>query len=159
MIGPLELIVAVFAIEDKAEDVLKTLKLLEKEELINLVNAAVLTKDKNGKVTLKELQDVSAGKGALFGAIAGGMIGLLGGPIGVFVGAAAGAATGGVAANKIDMGFPNDTLKDLQKTLTPESSAIVSLIQHEWVDRVVIELEKFDAALFRQSIDDEITSR
>lgn len=159
MIGPVELIVAAFNEKNKAEEVLKTLKQLEKEEIIFLVNAAVMTKDDKGKVSLKETQDVGAGKGALFGAIAGGLIGLIGGPVGVVVGAAAGAATGGVAANKIDMGFPDDTLKELQETLTTGSSAIVALIQHEWVDRVVEELEKFDASLFRQALKDEITAQ
>jgi uncharacterized membrane protein len=159
MIGPVELIVAAFKEEHKAEEVLKTLKGLEKEEIIFLVNAAVMTKNEKGKVSLKETQDVGAGKGALFGAIAGGLIGLLGGPAGVVVGAAAGAATGGVAANKIDMGFPNDTLKEIQATLTPGSSAILALIQHEWVDRVVEELEKYNASLFRQALKEEVVSQ
>jgi len=124
-----------------------------------LVNAAVMTKDEKGKVTLKETQDVDAKHGALFGAVAGGLIGLLGGPAGVIVGAAAGAATGGVAANKIDMGFPDDTLKELQGTLTPGSSAILALIQHEWVDRVVEELDKFGASLFRQALKEELAAQ
>lgn len=159
MIGPVELIVAAFQEQGKAEEVLKVLKQLQKEDIIFLVNAAVMTKDEKGKVSVKETQDVGAGKGALFGAIAGGLIGLLGGPVGVVVGAAAGAATGGVAADKIDMGFPDDTLKELQEALTPGSSAILALIQHEWVDRVVEELEKFDAALFRQALKDELVAQ
>ncbi len=159
MIGPVELIVAAFNEEGKAEEVLKEMKKLEKEEIIFLVNAAVMTKSEKGKVSLKETQDVGSGKGALFGAIAGGLIGLLGGPAGVIVGAAAGAATGGVAANKIDMGFPDDTLKELQETLTPGSSAILALIQHEWVDRVVEELDKFGAALFRQALKEEMLAQ
>jgi uncharacterized membrane protein len=159
MIGPVELIVAAFNDEQEAKATLKVLKQLEKEEVIFLVNAAVLTKNDKGNVSIKETQDVKAGKGALFGAVAGGLIGLLGGPAGVVVGAAAGAATGGVAANKIDMGFPDDALKELQETLTPGSSAILALIQHEWVDRVVEELENAGAALFRQTLKEEIASQ
>jgi uncharacterized membrane protein len=159
MIGPVELVVAAFTNEEKAEEVLKSLKNLQKEKVIFLVNAAVMTKDDKGKVSMKETQDVGAGKGAIFGAIAGGLVGLIGGPVGVVVGAAAGAATGGVAANRIDMGFPDDTLKELQETLTPGSSAIVALIQHEWVDRVVEELEKEQASLFRQSLKEEIVAQ
>lgn len=159
MIGPVELVVAAFANEEKAEQVLKSLKKMQKEQVIFLVNAAVMTKDEKGKVSMRETQDVGSGKGALFGAIAGGLVGLIGGPVGVVVGAAAGAATGGVAANRIDMGFPDDTLKELQETLTPGSSAIVALIQHEWVDRVVEELEKEQASLFRQALKDEIVAQ
>ena len=64
-----------------------------------------------------------------------------------------------IAANKIDMGFPDDTLKEIQESLTPGSSAILALIQHEWVDRVVEELEKFGASLFRQALKEEIASQ
>ena len=156
MVGPVELIVAAFNDEDKAKQALEILKELEKEQIIMLVNAAVMVKDEKGKVKLKETQDVDSKRGAVFGAIAGGLIGLLGGPAGVIVGATAGAATGGVAAGKIDMGFPDDTLKELQEALTPGSSAILALIQHEWVDRVVEEMEKFGASLFREALKEEI---
>ena len=124
-----------------------------------LVNAAVMVKDEKGKVKMRETQDVDSKRGAIFGAIAGGLIGLLGGPAGVIVGAAAGAATGGLAANQIDMGFPDDTLKELQGVLTPGSSAILALIQHEWVDRVVEELEKHGASLFREALKEEIAAQ
>ena len=159
MVGPVELIVAAFNDEDKAKESLDVLKKLEKEDIIMLVNAAVMVKDKKGKVKLRETQDVDSKRGAIFGAIAGGLIGLLGGPAGVLVGAAAGAATGGVAANKIDMGFPDETLKELQGALTPGSSAILALIQHEWVDRVVEELEKHGASLFREALKEEIAEQ
>jgi len=159
MVGPVELIIAAFNEEDRAEAVLEALKQLQKEGIINLINVAIMVKNEDGKVKLRETQDVDSKRGAVFGAIAGGLIGLIGGPAGVVVGAAAGAATGGVAAHKIDMGFPNDTLKELQGTLTPGSSAILALIQHEWVDRVMEELEKFDAALFRQAVKAEIAAQ
>jgi uncharacterized membrane protein len=159
MVGPVELIVAAFTDEAKAKQALEILKKLEKEDVIMLVNAAVMTKDEDGKVKLKETQDIDSKRGAVFGAIAGGLIGLLGGPAGVIVGAAAGAATGGVAASRIDMGFPDDTLKDIQEALTPGSSAILALIQHEWVDRVVEEMEKYGASLFREALKEEIVAQ
>jgi uncharacterized membrane protein len=159
MVGPVELIVAAFTDEAKAKQALEILKKLEKEDVIMLVNAAVMTKDEDGKVKLKETQDIDSKRGAVFGAIAGGLIGLLGGPAGVIVGAAAGAATGGVAASRIDMGFPDDTLKEIQEALTPGSSAILALIQHEWVDRVVEEMEKYGASLFREALKEEIVAQ
>jgi len=159
MMGPIELIVAAFGDETKAGAVLKDLKTLEKDGVILLVNAAVMVKDDNGKLSIKETEDISSGKGALFGAIAGGVIGLLGGPVGVIIGAAAGAATGGVAANKIDMGFPNDTLKELESSLTPGSSAILALIQHQWVDTVISELEKAGARIFHQALKEELAAQ
>jgi uncharacterized membrane protein len=159
MIGPIELVVAAFNDETKAGAVLKDLKALEKDGMILLVNAAVMVKDDKGKISIKETDDITGGKGALFGAVAGGLIGLMGGPVGVIIGAAAGAATGGVAANKIDMGFPDDMLKEMESSLPPGSSAILALIQHQWVDTAVAELEKAGAKLFRQAIKDELASQ
>ena len=159
MIGPVELIVAAFHDEGKASEVLKHLRGLEKEDVILLVNAAILKKDINGKVSLEETEDIRPGKGAVFGAIAGGLIGLLGGSLGVVVGATVGAATGSLAAGKIDMGFPDETLKELQETLKPNSSAILALIQYQWVDRVLVELDKYEVTLFRQSLKDELATQ
>ena len=159
MIGPVELVVAAFNETDKASEALKTLKSLQKDGVIKLVNAAVMSRDEKGKVKVHETQDVGAGHGAIFGAIVGGLVGLLGGPAGAIVGAAAGAATGGVAADRIDMGFPNKTLNEIKETLKPGSSAILALIQHQWVDRVVAEMENFGAALYRQALKEEIAAQ
>lgn len=159
MIGPIELVVAAFNEQGKAKEVLAQLEDLQKQEILFLVNAAVMVKDEDGKVRLKETQDVSGGKGAAFGAVIGGVVGLLGGPLGVALGASVGAAAGGLAAKKIDMGFPDDTLAELSESLKPNSSAIVALIQHQWVDQVVKELEKQNAALFRQALKEEISAQ
>jgi uncharacterized membrane protein len=156
---PVTLLVYAFDAEEEAEEVLHDLKQLDKKDVIDIVNAAVLKVDQDGKATLKETEDVKAGRGALFGAIAGGLIGLLGGPAGVIVGAAAGAATGGVAAHNIDMGFSDEYLKEIQATLQPGNSAIIALVEHEWIEQVVAELEKFEGELFRQSIKADIAAQ
>jgi uncharacterized membrane protein len=159
MIGPVELIVAAFHSEGKAGEVLRQLRILEKDGDVFLVNAAVMSKDEQGQLSLSETQDVSSGKGAIFGAIAGGLIGWLGGPLGAVIGAAAGAATGGVAAGHIDMGFPDETLNELKDLLKPNDSAILALIQHQWVDRVIEELDRYGAILFRQALKEEISAQ
>jgi len=159
MIGPVELIVAAFNEENKAGEVLTELKAMDKKGVIAILNAAVMQKKDSGKINIKETEDIDARRGAIFGALTGGLIGLFGGPAGAIVGAAAGAAAGGVAANRIDMGFPDDVLEELQGSLQPGSSAIIALIQHEWLDRVLAELEKYDAKLFQQTLKDEIAAQ
>ena len=156
---PVSLLVYAYNEPDKADKVLKALKELDKTGIIAVLNAAVLAMDKDGKVKLRETEDVDAKRGAIFGAIAGGLVGLLGGPAGVIVGAAAGAAAGGVAAHKIDMGFSDEYLKDLQQSLTPGSSAIIALVEHEWVEKVVQELEEHEGRLFRQALKADIAAQ
>jgi len=158
-VGPVELVVAAFNGEERAGEVLKTMKQLQKEGTIFLVNAAVLIKKADGAVSMQETEDISGKQGALFGAVSGALMGLLAGPGGAIVGAIAGAATGGAAASKIDMGFSDVMLKELQDGLEPGSSAVVALIQHAWVDRVLAELDKLDAKLFHQALKSEIVAQ
>ncbi len=78
---------------------------------------------------------------------------MFGGVPGVIVGAAAGAGTGGVAAHLIDLGFPKESLRELQDSLQPGSSAIVLLIEPTWIDRVVKEMKDFGGQLFRHTLE------
>ena len=156
---PISLVVYAYDEESKADQVLKALKELQKRRVFTVLNAAVLVMDMDGKAKLKETEDIRAGRGALFGAIAGALIGLLGGPAGVIVGAAAGAATGGMAAHQTDMGFSDEYLKEIQESLRPGSSALIALVEHEWVERVVEELREFEGALFLQALKADIATQ
>ena len=159
MSSPYELIIAAFQDENKADEALQSLKELDKQDVIDVINAAVLVKDQAGKASIKETADPDAKRGALFGAVVGGLIGLLGGPAGVVVGAAAGAAAGGVAAHKIDLGFDDDYLKEVQESLPPGSSAIFALIEHEWVEKVVEALDAYEADIIQREIKAEIATQ
>ncbi len=154
MSSPIELLVAAFDGEQAAEAALRQLKEMQKDGVVSVVNAAVLVKTASGHAHIKETEDVRASAGAVFGAIVGGLVGLIGGPAGVIVGAAAGAAAGGVAAHKIDMGFTNSNLEQMQALLPPGSSAIIAMVSLDWVERVSQALETLNARLVRQSIDE-----
>jgi uncharacterized membrane protein len=155
----IELIIAAFNDEKKADQVLKEMRQLDKDGILAVLNAAIMVKTAEGKVSLRETEDVSGKQGAIFGAIVGGVLGLLGGPAGVIVGAAAGAATGGVAANQIDMGFSDEALQEIQQGLEPGSSAIIALVEHEWIQRILDEFDKYEAQLFHQALKDEIATQ
>lgn len=124
----IELVVLVFDNPAGAKEALQSLKQLKREKsIVALRNAAVLVRAEQGQTSLSELQDVDPKHGAIFGAIAGGLVGLVGGPIGAIVGAAAGAATGRATAKRVDRGFSNKYLQDIQDKLQPGSSALVAL--------------------------------
>jgi uncharacterized membrane protein/sporulation protein YlmC with PRC-barrel domain len=150
-----DLIILSFEGKDKADEALHVLRQLEKEGIIAVGNATVLVKDHHGRASLKETEDVDAEHGALFGAIAGGLIGLVSGPGGAIVGAASGAVTGGAVARGIDMGFPDEYLKNLQQGLQPGCSAIVALVKHEWVEEVTEALAEFEGQLFQRTLTEE----
>lgn len=154
-----ELMVWSFSGAGTAEKGLDVLRKLDKQKDLKLHNTALVTKDRDGKTSLKEAKDMETGRGALMGAIAGGVIGLLGGPVGVVVGAAAGAATGGAAAHWIDMGFANDDLRALRDSLQPDSSALVVLIASEDAAHVTEELDKMGGERVQQTLTDEMVNQ
>lgn len=132
---PVELIVAAFQDEGGAEAALQGLKEAKKEGLIRIDNAAILKKDVDGKIHIKESKDMGGGKGAVIGGVIGGVIGLIAGPAAIVTGAI-GATIGGLAAKLSDGGFRDDRLQQVAESLKPGSSAIVALIEHEWVDEL-----------------------
>jgi uncharacterized membrane protein/sporulation protein YlmC with PRC-barrel domain len=155
----IELIMLIFSETERAGEALARLKKLVKKSEVTILNAAVLVKDTASKLSFKEIEDIDTKHGALFGAIAGGLIGLVGGPVGMVVGAAAGAATGGIAANKIDMGFPDDYLKKLQAGLEPGSSSLLILVERKWVDQVTEAMADYGGQLMRQALTDDTVAR
>jgi uncharacterized membrane protein len=132
---PVELIVAAFQDESGAEQALQELKAAKKEGLIKIDNAAILKKDADGKIHIKEAKDMGGGKGAVIGGVVGGVLGLIAGPAAIAT-AAIGATIGGLAAKLSDGGFRDDRLQTIAASLKPGSSAIVALIEHEWVDEM-----------------------
>jgi uncharacterized membrane protein len=152
MAAPLELIISVYNRPDQARRVLDDLRRSVQDGHLEIKDTAVLVKDERGRMQLDDNQDVTPGQGALFGAITGGLIGLLGGPVGAVAGAVAGAATGGISAALIDMGFSDDQLKELQASMPAGSSALVTLIEHAWIEKLVDQLGRERSTLFRHGL-------
>jgi uncharacterized membrane protein len=152
MAAPLELIVSVYNDPDRARRMLADIRRSIQNGNLEIKDAAILVKDERGQVRLDDTQDVTPGQGALFGAVTGGLIGLLGGPVGAVAGAVAGAATGGISAALIDMGFSNDQLQELQASMPAGSSALVILIEHSWIEKLVDELGRERSTLFRHGL-------
>jgi uncharacterized membrane protein len=152
MAAPLELIISAYDRPDQARQMLASIRRSVQDGNLEIKDAAILVKDERGQVRLDDTQDVTPGQGALFGAITGGLIGLLAGPAGALAGAMAGAATGGVGAALIDMGFSNDQLKELQASMPAGSSALVILVEHTWIQKLVDDLSRQRSTLFRHGL-------
>jgi uncharacterized membrane protein len=155
---PIELVVAAFTDERGAARALDQLKLAKKEKLIGIRDAAVITRDANNTLHIKETGDMSGRKGVGVGGIVGGAIGLLFPPA-VLGTAAVGAAIGGLGARLHDAGFRDDELRDIGSSLKPGTSAIVAVIEHTWVDEVERELAAQGAQMVRQAIKEDIAEQ
>jgi len=155
---PVQLIVAAFKDEKAAEEALKALKQARKEKFISIENAAVLHKDRKGKLHIKETADMGGGKGAAIGGVGGAAIGLIAGPA-LLVPAAVGALVGGLTAKARDSGFSDVRLKRLGESLTPGSSAIVAVVEHTWVAEVEKAMAQAGAETLTEAISEDISSQ
>ena len=66
---PIQVIVAAFNDEKSADAALQDLKQATKEGLIGIQNAAILRRDEQGKLHIKETADMKGGKGAVVGGV------------------------------------------------------------------------------------------
>lgn len=154
---PVQVIVAAFQDETSATKALQELQAAKKQGLIEIRDAAVLTKDAQGKLHIKDTKDWGFGKGAVAGGVVGVIAGLLAGPVGW--GLLGGALIGGVAAKMADGGFDNKRLEQIGASLTPGSSAIVAVVDHVWVAQVeaIMRKEAMDATT--QAISNDIAKQ
>ena len=155
---PVQLIVAAFQNEDEAKEALKALKQAKKEGLIKIDDAAVLRKDEKGKIHIKETHDMGGGKGAVLGGVGGAMVGLiagaaLAGPVVV------GTLIGGLVAKLRDSGFSNERLETLGESLEPGTSAIVAVVEHEWMAKVEEALAETEVDLITAEISADIAEQ
>jgi uncharacterized membrane protein len=155
--APVQLIVAAFNDERAADNALKALKEAARNKVISVANAAVLRKDSNGKLHIKETADLT-GKRAAIGGAAGAAIGLIAGPA-LVVPAAVGALIGGLSAKLKDRGFSDDRLKKLGEGLKPSSSAIVAVVEHTWVEEAKAAVASEAADVFVEGLSEDIASQ
>jgi uncharacterized membrane protein len=73
------------------------------------------------------------------GGVAGAVVGVIAGPVGWA--ALGGAAIGGLASKLRDTGFRDERLRQMGDSLTPGTSAIVAVVEHEWVREVERRME------------------
>ena len=132
--APVQAVVAAFNDEKGAENALQQLKEAQKEKVIKVKDAAVLSRDQNSKLHIKESGDMTGARGAAYGGIAGAVLGVVTGPVGWA--ALGGAAVGGLVAKLRDSGFDDARLRQWGENLTPGSSAVVAVIEHTWVTEV-----------------------
>lgn len=159
MDSSIELIVTVFPDPAQAGQVMEQVHALEKEGNLKLFSSAWISKDQAGNASVKEGRDLDPRRGALFGALVGGLMGLLAGPAGMVIGAAAGAATGSAAAGRIDLGFENKFLSEVQETLKPGTSALLLMLENPYGATAAQKLEELGGKVFRHALRDDLAKR
>ena len=146
-----DLIVVGFKDEFKADEVMSELRRLQSEYLVDLEDAAVVIRNQEGKVKIKQAQELVAA-GAVSGSYWGILLSIIFfNPIFALVGAATGALSGALS----DIGIDDNFMRDLGSTIEPGTSAIFVLVRKSTPDRVLADLSKFEGKVLRTSLSKE----
>lgn len=147
-----ELIVLGFDDEYKAEEARLTLAKMQVEHLVDLEDAAVVVKNKEGKVKLKQAVDLTTS-----GAISGSFWGLLIGTLFLMpiLGAAVGAASGALGGALSDIGVNDQFMRELAESMQPGTSALFVLVRKATPEKVLPELVKYNAKVLQTSLSND----
>ncbi len=132
------LVVLAFDTETGADQMRDDLIRMQNEHIIQLDDAAVAVRNKDGKVKIEQLANLT-GAGALSGAFWGFLIGL------IFLvpgfGLLAGAAMGALMGHFTDIGIDDKFIKEVGNTIQPGNSALFLLVKSATPDKVMEELQ------------------
>ena len=134
------LVVVVFKDMTTAFEMRAALAKMQREYLIEMEDAVVVTKDLNGKAQLHQAVNLTT-----VGAAGGGFWGLLIGTIFLnpLLGMAIGAGAGALSGKLSDVGVSDQMMKDMAAAFTPESSALFVLVRKATQDKVLEGLKAF----------------
>ena len=147
-----DLIVLTFEDEVSAFQMRDKLLQLQKQKLITLADAAIVTRKSNGKPKVKQLQSL-VGAGAVGGAFWGMFIGLL--FFAPWLGMAFGALGGALGGKMTDIGVDDAFIKEVGEKIEPGHSALFLLVMDASPDKLLPELEAFNATVYQTSLSDE----
>jgi uncharacterized membrane protein len=154
------LVVVVFDDEVSAFEMRTALMKMQKEYLIEMEDAVVVTRDQKGKTKLDQAVNLTAA-----GAVGGGFWGMLIGLIFLnpLLGAAIGAGAGALSGKFNDIGLDDQMMKDIGQSFKPGSSGLFVLVRKATVDKVLAGLKQFagKGKVFQTSLskDDETALR
>lgn len=148
-----DILVITFEDQVQAPQVLQTLKKLESQEMLNLEDAAVIVKNANGKIEVKNMTEANVKKGAAVGGALGLIVGSLIFPLaGIALGAAGGALVGKSLGDGVDKKF----VKDVQESLIPGGSAILFIVKNENIGLLVTALRPYSGKLYQSTFDSDV---
>ena len=144
-----KMVVIAFDNEDKAYEATRALKELHGEGSLALYAMAVVAKDADGKVTVKEAADEGP-LGTAVGMLVGTMVGLIAGPTGAAVGLTTGALLG-ATADLAKAGVDGNFLEEVDGALEPGKVAVVAEAAENWVTPLDSRMEEIGGVVLRRS--------
>jgi uncharacterized membrane protein len=146
------LVVVKFDNMEEAGRVRETLRSAEQQDFLKLDDSAVVVKDEEGKIQVKNQFD----RGVAIGAVGGGLLGLLIGGLffplgGLLVGLLGGALVGKVA----DLGIDPKFVKDVEADMQPGTSALFFIVREANPDVAIAALRPYKGTVYHTSFPPE----
>lgn len=141
-------VVVVFDDEKSAYEGSQAVLDLHREGSIVAYAGAVITKDNNGRVLVKDGADEGP-VGTALGMFLGGLVGALAGPEGMLVGAASG-SMGGWVADLYNVGVDGEFLDDVSTALAPGKFAVVAEVSEGWTAPLDTKMEELGGTVLRR---------
>jgi uncharacterized membrane protein len=147
-----DLIVIAFEDMEEAGKLRETLRSAERTDYISLDDSAVVVKDEDGKVHVKNEMD----RGVKIGAVGGGLLGLLLAsvffPIG---GLLIGAGLGALVGKSFDTGIDKKFVEDVEEQMKPGTSAIFFIIRDGNADVAAAALRPYKGTVLQTTLPEE----
>jgi uncharacterized membrane protein len=148
----LSLIILTANSKDGAAKALDAAKSLDRDGWIELIDYSLASKDKNGHVTARELDDERSEKvaAAVVGAALGVASGTLGGPAAAAVGAATGAFAGVGSMRLMERIVLDAPPQGFPQSLEPDTSALALIVEDRYAERLEEDLRKLGTITRRE---------
>ena len=150
-----DIVAFVFDGEKAAKENLDAIKSAGLLDGFDIQAQCLIEQDAKGKVHIHE--PGKGGVGATVGAVAGGLLGMLGGPSGALAMAAAGAAVGGTAGHYWGRMVPEKDLKALGTTLTPNTSAMLLLLEDTESEGLINSMAAYDTNVVTLTVGNDLS--
>lgn len=141
--------VIIFDSAEQAGQARATMKELERQGLISLDDAAVIVKDEDGNVTVRDELDRPVAKGAVVGGFIGLLLGSIFFPI---TGLAIGALGGALVGKSLDRGIDQNFIREVTEALTPGTSALFAFLRQADPTAALAALKPYSGRVYHSSL-------
>jgi uncharacterized membrane protein len=146
---PLDIYIAGYDDPGAAKADYDALKKAQKEGIVWIDGAILVSRDAEGELHVKETGDHDVFKGATIGVTGGFVLGLFAPPLlGAMV---VGGLIGGVAGKLVKHHDEKGIKKDLDDVIPPGSSGVVAVFEEVWVEEVERQLAKAQKKAIKQA--------
>jgi uncharacterized membrane protein len=148
--APENVIAVSFSDDANAYEALSRLKELKAKGEVGVRDAAVVTRDEDGKIVTKDQVGGDSVEGTATGGLVGLLIGILGGPIGIVVGGATGVLVGSLF-DEDDTDETESALADISKSIQVGRTGLLADVTEDSPAAIDAVMANLDGAVVRRS--------